>query len=100
LIIFFQIVSPLVNFVLKNLLANCLTPERDSECILWARTVEMLLLFPDASENITATAGKVRGDVQGGKMATGTKPAGVSDSDAEEVAVLLLGKAPPPWVPG
>jgi hypothetical protein len=49
---------------------------------------------------MTATAEKVRGADQGGKMATGVSPAGVNARAAAAVALLLFGEPPPPCVPG
>jgi hypothetical protein len=61
-----------------------------------------IVLPPSAglSEKMTAKAGKVRGVVHGGNMATGVKPSGVRASASKAVAVLPFGRAPPPGVPG
>ena len=49
---------------------------------------------------MTATAGKILGVIQGGKMATGTSPGGVKESASAAEGFVLTGGAPPPSVPG
>ena len=49
---------------------------------------------------MTATAGKILGVSQGGKMATGTSPGGVKESASAVVGFVSTGVTPPPSVPG
>ena len=105
-VISFQIVRPLFRASgLECLRENSLTFDLNIEVYLLLVTRYCLLVtkFPTNcgfSLNMTATAGKVLGVSQTGKIATGTRPGGVSDRAWTEVGLSGTGGDPPPRLPG